>query len=805
MSADDDLIAALGTTPPASDTDVKPSMPEIQRRAAAKNATEDEVIAALGVKPQPPSPSPLTHTYQNGAAIDIPAGSFEYPGGGSTAPDIKGMWTGDSSVKRPEVPFLSLEGLGLGVTDPKAWGLVGNMMTSRNPADLERGIQSRVPEAKFAGEGDERTVQVPGGPEMYLDRPGVTPQKTLFYAPQTAAAIASGGRSLPAQMALGGTQHGLSQALSYLLGGAPSPVDPIGTIISAAAPGLLGAAGAGLIKGYDWLNSEAAPSAADAIKKLGIEGLSRAEQAAAIAADRARTLYKFGFAGKPGDILDDPVLVAKEDLAANSNASSDAARATMADFHRTNAATALEQKRLLVGQNAGDIAADARTPPPGYFPNESTFGDKVNDAIVARDKILDETKRTLWAKNGDISPSTPAGQAVEFSPDVSKDVLTQARQLLRDRYGAPQGPGGSYTQAQLQGGGGALVNAVDQMERIMQPGGNAKFNPSPYQPFNLGHLQDLRQVTRNIMDENARGTPAFGAAARLKGYLDDAVDNAVATPGRTSGSALALNDFREANAASAAHFAFRNPEGNDAAAGLIDRVLHPTAPATGQETVNAILGGGSTVTPGGGTNAILTHLQDHLGDNVTKPLAGATTMRSLYGTRGTTVEGPAAPVRYDYDSTAARINAQIEGQGGDMAERLLSPEARARMGDLRDALNILGTAGRKGGPRQNASGTGYINMMSRDIPYIGKVLDKIQSTRAANQAVQGGAELVQRAVQGANTAGDLRIAIPRQSTIRSDDLRNPFLSWQPEAWRAGTPAYRGGGLLGAEALDPRNR
>ena len=164
-----------------------------------------------GGAPRKP-PSPLTHTYQNGAPVEIPAGSYEYPGGGSAAPDIKGMWTGDSSVKRPEVPFLSLEGLGLGVTDPKAWGLVGNMMTSRNPADLERGIQSRVPEAKFAGEGDERTVQVPGGPEMYLDRPGVTPQKGLFYVPQTAAAIASGGRSLPAQMALGGAQHGLSQA-----------------------------------------------------------------------------------------------------------------------------------------------------------------------------------------------------------------------------------------------------------------------------------------------------------------------------------------------------------------------------------------------------------------------------------------------------------------------------------------------------------------------------------------------------------------------------------------------------------------
>jgi hypothetical protein len=75
---------------------------------------------------------------------------------------------------------------------------------------------------------------------------------------------------------------------------------------------VLGAAGAGLVKGYDWLNSEVVPPAADVIKKLGTEGLSAADQAASAIADRARTLYRWGFAGKPGDILNDPVIIAKK-------------------------------------------------------------------------------------------------------------------------------------------------------------------------------------------------------------------------------------------------------------------------------------------------------------------------------------------------------------------------------------------------------------------------------------------------------------------------------------------------------------
>ena len=60
MSADDDLIAALGVAPPEGGaTDVPPSMKEIQRRAAAALPPQpetDPAIAALGVAPPPINP-----------------------------------------------------------------------------------------------------------------------------------------------------------------------------------------------------------------------------------------------------------------------------------------------------------------------------------------------------------------------------------------------------------------------------------------------------------------------------------------------------------------------------------------------------------------------------------------------------------------------------------------------------------------------------------------------------------------------------------------------------------------------------
>jgi hypothetical protein len=794
--ADDGYDPGANSTPfgpQAGDTPAAVAAPSYDPGAAAKPKE---------------NPNPLTTSYGKvptsqwaGSPWETSPDQDEYGGKPGSLANVAGVFTGDTSVKRPEVPFLNMEGLKLGVTDPKAWGIVGNMALSRDPAALERAIQSRVPEAKFAGDGGERTVQVPGGPEMYLDRPGFTPQKGMFYVPQTLAALATRGKSLPAQMGLGGIQHALSQLGSYSLGGEASPVDPVGTAISTAAPGLLGAVGAGAIKGYEYLNSEVVPPAREAIKRLGAEGLSAADQAAASIADRARTLYRWGFAGKPGDILNDPVLVAKEDLAAN--AGPPGARRIMTEFHRTNAENVDVNKRQIIGEASGDVAPGTKAG-PDYAPNESYFGDKINDAVTGRVKQLTDVEKKAWERLGDISPDTAAGRSVSFSPDVSTATLTSAADTIRRIYGTPQGPNGTWTAAQLGKSGQEAVEAFGQLRRVMMTPGK-EGEPGAIREFNLGNLQDLRQHLGNVIKDNP-GTSASVAATRMKQALDEAVTTAEGTPGHLVGDPASLSAFREANAATRARYKFMEPDNNPAAERVIKSIVHPETPATGQETASTLLGGGSPVTPSGGTNPVVMHLKGHLGDEFTQPAAGALSLRTLYGNRGTSATAETAPARYDYDSTSSRIGAQLGGKGVDVTNSVLPSSTQEQLASFQRALDILGVAGRRAGPRQNASGTGYVGMMTRELPFgLGPIADRLQATLAAKNAVQGGAELVNRAQAGANTAADLKIRLPRQSTIQNQDPQNPFYSWQPEAWRAGTPVYRGGGLLGAELLDPSQR
>ena len=691
--------------------------------------------------------------------------------------------TGNASVKRPDLPWLDMPGLGLGVTDPKAWGIVGQEMLSRDPAALARVIKERLPNATVdwdqktdqggPASGANLTVQVPGGPQMYLDRPGLTPQKALFYGPQTAAAVLSGGKSLPVQMGLQGLQHALSNLGSYGLGGATSPVDPVGTAISTLAPAAFGAAGAGLIKGYDWLNSEAA-SSADAI------------------AARAKALVNFNFAGKTGDITGDPGQLATEDLA--TNAGSDAAKAHMKAFHDYNVGQNQANKRQIIGNIAGDAAPDG-TVPATYQPNESQFGDRLNSAVTNQVQTLTDAEKAAWAKVGDLSPTTQAGQSVQFSPDVSADVLGKSATTVNRFFGAPQGPAGSYSAAQLGENGQLATNAFDQIKRIMQP--TVDGSPGPLSGFNLGHLQDIRQQLQNVVND-APGSPAAAAATQMRRQLDDSISAAETTPGQMSGDPTALTNFRDANAATKAKYAFTEPRDNPAAERFVANVTNPAAPNTGQQSISSVFGGtGGVVTPGGGTNPIIMHLTGQLGDDATQPLGGALALRSLYGNKGTSEfgEGDTARPLFDYNSTSDRITGQLAGQGRDVSNMVLSPEARQTLADYSNALDVLGTANRASGPRLNAPGSGYVGMLTRELPFgAGRMIDKVMSTSAAKNATQTGAEIMQRASEGATTPAGLQITLPRQSTLPPTS-GNPFYNWQPEAWRAGTPLYRAGGAV----------
>lgn len=771
-------------------------------------------IAQDNARRNPPAPPPersILDTSYSGPGVPIPGVADPGLAAGDPVAAYKMIHdavTGEGSVKRPEIPALNLKDLGLEWNDPKTWGVVGQMVSNRDPAALERSIKSRVPNAYFQGDGVDRTVQVPGGPEMHLDKPGWTPQKGLYYSTQAGIGLLSQGRSILAQAGLAALQHATSQLLSNQVGGAESPIDPIGTAISAAVPVGLGAATSGLIKGYDWLTSDVVGPTAEDISRLGVQGLSKAQQYGAWVADRARNLYRWGFAGKPGDITGDPGALAREDLAANSSNSPDAAKDLMKTFNDRNAATKQATSRRIIGEISGDHQPGQV--PDNYAPNEGDFGDKVNAAIVGRDAANLAEKNAAWAKFGPISPDTAGGQSLQFSSDVSRETIPKLRQVMRDTWGDPQGTGGTFTPAQLNDEGATKVaNAVDQIRRIMLPEGR------DFAGFNLGHFQDMRQTVSNVLDNTQPGTTAFRAATQVKKILDDAIDNAITTPGRVTSPGMAgadptkLADFRAANAATAKYMAFRNPAANPQAAAVVQGAA-PAAgrgvPATGQETIDKVLGAGGVVGPGGGTNAILVHLNGELGDDAMRPLAGAMTMRSLYGTKGTTEVPPGAPSTWDYDSTAGRIHAQLRGDGAAVSDALLTPEQQSTLQSYRDALWTLGSANRKGGPRQNAPGSGYLAMMMPDVPALGgfgKMFEKGKLYNYAKEATAGGADLVDRAVRGAVTPSQLQVRVPRTSALGLEDPQNPFWSWQRNAWRSGLPAYRVGGTLLGPALDQR--
>jgi len=700
------------------------------------------------------------------------------------------LFTGNDSVRHPEIGPVDMPGLGLGVTDPKAWGIVGNMALSPNETALGNAIKSRIPGATIAYDdldaeghpapGARLTVQVPGGPKMYLDRPGFNAQKGLFYGGQTAAALATGGRSLPLQMGAGGAQHALSQAGSYLLGGEEKPFDMLGTAISTLMPAGLSGLGYGVMKGIDRLSRPVIGTAEDI-------------------ANRARTLHNWGFNPTEGTVTADPTKVAYEDFLANSGSSSDAARTHLKGLNDSNAEQHLQNKRTIIGNASGEVAPGTHAPET-FQPTASGYGDRVNTAIAGRVRDLTTAERAAWDRLGPLSPDTAAGRGVVFSPDVSTTVMGRAANTLREFFGAPQGPNGNYTAGQLQETGQAAVNAFDQLRRIMLPVG-ADGRPT-MQGFNLGNLQDMRQTLRNVIEEN-QGKPAAAVATRMRIALDDAITAAETTPGHMAGNPQLLTDFRTANAATRARYAFTEPRDNPAAERLISGVTNPAAPHTGQETVNSIFGSGAgTVTPGGGTNAALSHLQFHLGDEARQPLAGALTLRTLYGKDAATEIADTGAPRFDYNSAAGRIGDQVHGGGADVSRTLLPAEMQRQLADYRQALIALGVGSRAGGQRLNPSGSGYtVGTVLKKTPWIGPILSEVKPTLAAQKATQRGAEITQRAVGGANTAADLGVTLPRGPSTLNDPA-HPYLSWMPGAQRAAAPLYKGGGLLGSQLFTP---
>jgi hypothetical protein len=291
----------------------------------------------------------------------------------------------------------------------------------------------------------------------------------------------------------------------------------------------------------------------------------------------------------------------------------------------------------------------------------------------------------------------------------------------------------------------------------------------------------------------------------MKRALDKAIETAEKVPGRMSGEKQALIDFRDANKAHRAHYQFVEPENNPAAESYLGRVLNEPGYG-GQQAVGDLFGGtGGVVSPGGGTNAVITHLQTHLGDNANKPVRGALATRSMFGNKGTAEagEGPAAKPTFDYASTAERTAANARSDTGKL---VFTPEMHETLHDYAGALRTLSASNTAQAPRLNPSGSGYTaGMLMGDLPFgLGQTVNNWRSAAAATRATQRGGEIVDAARRGANTAGDLGIRIPRTPNARLqalDDPNNPTFRWQNRAWNLGVPVYRGGGLLGMNEIE----
>jgi hypothetical protein len=715
--------------------------------------------------------------------------AFSAPVLSDIAAKVRGFVTGDTSVRDPSIPPLSLPDLGVSPTSAAGLKILGQMAVSRDPVALGQVIKNNVPGATVDWDDPDPkaanrqlVVTMPDGKQMYVDRPGLTPQKLAFYGPQTGIALATQGRSLAGQMIPAGLQQAGSQLASYLLGGAEAPVDLVGTAEAAAAPAVLRGAGAAVAKGVDWLTSEASTTA-QAI------------------ADRARGLYRWGFGAKEGDLTGDPSQLGLEDRLANAG-STDAQR-TMMNFHNANADTNQQNKLNIVGAMSNDhpdalvtggTGSTGGTPVPDtYAPSEGQFGDKLNDAVRAKVDALQQNERNAWGKFGDLSPDTPAGRSLVFDPSVSADLQAGVTDIMRRRLGFPDGPNGTYSPAQVQAAGNEI-----QLSRQLQ---RVALGPDPANPqlqsFNLG---DYDQVRQNI-NAALRKDPSNPALVQMKNLFDKATTDGV-NNGSFTGSPTALQQYRDAVQATRDKYAFTTPDNNPAASTYISKTANPGY--SGQEGMTDIMGGGNVVTPGGGTSNIITHLQSNMGADATDPLAGALGVRMGFGTRGTSELGTLAPPRFNYNTTAANIRQQADPNNG-VGQLLITPEMRSHLLDYADALSTLGSANRTG-MRLNPSGSGYLSLVAGKMPLgLGPVFEKFQSGAAARNAIGSGGDIVSAANQGRNTAAGLNIKLPTQRAPMLTNPSNPSWDWQRSFMRSIAPAARVGGLLGDVDAAPPSR
>jgi len=763
--------------PPAkvAPVDDRPATPEERR-----------LLMDIPAPPKPPPPEAVNAlktpfwktgaTEHGGEAVPMPM----FP---KTREAVTNAVTGDSSVAYPAIGPFTPSGLGLGggpdagfwtrvmanATDPRALRMLGQAMTSRDPAAMERVIAANVPEAKFATDPQgKRIVQVPGHPPMYLDRGGVMdPSKAAFYAPQTAVALAQRGKSIAGMVFGNVVQDAASTAASHAVGGEQEWIDPTSLAATGGITAGLGLAGKALVQG-----GKAAYNYATG----ALDNLPGKEEIRAAA--RRLIAKEFGHQPTLGQVTGNPYQLKKEDLLLNAKASPEQG-SRLHDLHAANVEATQTAKTGVIAEASGAAKLTPGAPPvipKGFQGDEQTFGTQILDNVRAKHEALSTAEAKAWDAlgGGSITPTSAAGRSVEFTQDVTHDALGKAYKTALDNFGQPMGPNGTFSAGQLRNGGQSVRDALDVLKTYTMKEGDAV-------GFNLGHYRDMRQQLENIIQ--SAPTPNVARIVRkMKGDLDDAVA-AAEINGHIVGDPAALTAFREANKATRDKHAFLNPRDNDAAQAFLERATHQiegpggakTYSMGGQEAVDNVFGRSNVVDAGNGTMDILRHFGTHLGNDsqAIKASRGLVTKRPLYGTRSPGEEGTEIVGGPRYGSTAQNLDNQLRGTGKQVTEHLLPIEMQLRLHNLKQAMDTLNRSYTPSGPRLNTSGSGYLFQGAGNLPlpnFVKDMLMKYGAGKSIDNAIAGG----QRRV----------LAIPAGPT--------PGVA----------PAARVGGLLGSEALIP---
>ena len=242
----------------------------------------------------------------------------------------------------------------------------------------------------------------------------------------------------------------------------------------------------------------------------------------------------------------------------------------LSDLHRGNLQATNDAKPGLIAEASGATPVTPGTPPitpQGFQGSEGALGDKMLGNIRTRYEALTDAERNAWGRLGPLSPDTASGRAVQFSPEVSNDILASTMQTVRDRVGLPAGPNGQFNAGQLRNGAQQVVDAIDVVRGPTMSSGPQVGT----QAFNLGHLQDMRQQLENII-QNAPNASVASAVRAIKANVDAAISKAEITPGRITGNPQALTDFRTANQATRDRYNFVAPNSNPAAADFMAKL-----------------------------------------------------------------------------------------------------------------------------------------------------------------------------------------------------------------------------------------